>query len=188
MICISTSYETFFWEYFSFQYVFSDVLSRCTQKYMQVFRYCSLFFFLILSKPEMQQQILKQTSVVETYASMFPCPNCCHINIDKHKGTDRQGEDNSSISAGFVYENAKCMTPFNSTSSANDVSNSSIVKFVTASSNKLSFCSYNQIPNQIKDEGWHLPYRTQFYWRQLEFPFWFRLCLRLNYKFLFCGN
>jgi hypothetical protein len=27
-------------------------------------------FFLVLSKPEMYQQILKQTSVVESYASM----------------------------------------------------------------------------------------------------------------------
>jgi len=92
------------------------------------------------------------------------------MHIDRHKVTDRQGEDNSSISAGFVYENAKCMIAFYSTSSAKDVANSSIVKFVMTSRNKLSICSYNQIPYQIKDEVCHLSCRTQFYWKWLEFP------------------
>jgi len=82
------------------------------------------------------------------------------MHIDSHEGTERQCEDNCRIFAGFFYEITKCMIPFYSTSSAKDVSNSSIVKFVTA-----SVCSYNQISNQIKDDGCHSSYRTQFDWK-----------------------
>jgi len=34
------------------------------------------------------------------------------MHTDRHKDTDRQGEDNSNINAGFVYENAKCRIQF----------------------------------------------------------------------------
>ena len=31
------------------------------------------------------------------------------MHTHRHKDTDKQDEDNSNISAGFVYENAHCM-------------------------------------------------------------------------------